>query len=73
MTVPYGRSRNFFYSGHAGFIVFFIQSVEYTLTKVIVSIILVYVITLFHITRVFHIIDVMGSTLFSILFYQLAQ
>ena len=62
--MPYGRSRNFFYSGHAGFIVFFIQSVEYTLTKVIVSIILVYVVTLFHITRDLYIIDTMGSTFF---------
>ena len=73
LAVPYGRARDFFYSGHTGFIVFFIQSVEYPLAKAMASIVLVYVVALLLIARVHYTIDVVGGALFSILFYRLVR
>ena len=73
LAVPYGKARDFFYSGHTGFIVFFIQSVEDSRARIVATAILIYVIILLIITRVHYIIDIIGGALFSVFFYQLVQ
>ena len=75
ITVPYGKTNDFFYSGHTGTLTLILLefiSLKQRVLAILVFISWVFMLNMLLITKVHYLVDIVGGLIFSIWYYRLA-